>query len=86
MPLPWRAGSRDIMAGKLKIPFVGRIFWKVLIVVAILIVAGWVLIPRFTDYEITPADYGGSSICWPILAYLIHLWLLPPEAPPSDDD
>ncbi|MFQ5493817.1 MAG: hypothetical protein ACE5EX_00385 [Phycisphaerae bacterium] len=65
------------MAGKLKLPFIGRIFWRVLTVVALLLVAGWFLIPRLIDYTITPADYGGSSISALIFAYLIHLWLFP---------
>lgn len=64
-----------------KLPFVGRIFWKVFLVVVVLLVAAWVLIPRLSSYEITSADYGGSSICAVILAYLIHLWLLPPAGP-----
>jgi len=75
--------SEAMSAANRKIPFVKRIFWKVLFVVAVLIVAAWVLIPRFTTYEITSADYGGSAISGLIFAYLVHLWLLPPETPPS---
>ncbi len=66
-----------------KLPFVGRIFWKVLAAVAILAVVGWAVIAKVTGYEITPADYGGSTISGLILAYLVHLWLLPQEEPPS---
>ena len=70
---------------KNKLPFVGRIFWKVFVTIVALLVASWYLIPRFTSYEITNADYGGSSICSAILSYLIHLWLLPPEEANSDN-
>ena len=69
-----------------RIPFVGRIFWPCLAVVVVLVVGGWLLIPRFTDYQIEPQDYGGSTISGLILAYLIHLWLLPIEPPPSPDE
>lgn len=69
-----------------KLPFVGRIFWKSLVVVAVLIVAAWLIIPRVIDYTITAADYGGSTISGIILAYLIHLWLLPEDLPSSQED
>jgi len=69
-----------------KLPFVGRIFWKVLAVVAILVVGGWVLIPKFIDYEIKSQDYPGSCISGIIFAYLVHLWLLPAEESPSDEE
>lgn len=69
-----------------KLPFVGRIFWKVLAAVAILVLAGWYLIPKLIDYEITPADYGGSTISGLIFTYLVHLWLLPAEEPASDEE
>lgn len=69
-----------------RIPFVGRIFWKVLALMAILLVVGWVAIPRVIDYEITAADYGGSSITALILSYLVHLWLLPGPDSRSDGE
>ena len=62
-----------------RLPFVGRIFWVVLPTVFILAVVGWWVAYRYFGYEMTRADYGGSFICWPILSYLLHLWLLPPE-------
>ena len=62
-----------------KLPFVGRIFWKVLAVVVVLVIATWALVVWIIDYKITPADYGGSTICTVLLAYLVHLWLLPHE-------
>lgn len=74
------------MAMKSKLPFVGRIFWKVFVTIIVLLVAGWILIPRLSSYEITNADYGGSSICSVILSYLIHLWLLPPEESTSNGE
>ena len=69
-----------------KLPFVGRIFWKVLVVVAVLVVVGWFLIIRLTSYEITSADYGGSTVSGLILAYLIHLWLLPHGEPSPEGE
>lgn len=68
-----------------KLPFVGRIFWKVFVVVTVLVVAAWYLIPRFTGYKIEPQDYGGSGISAVIFSYLVHLWLLP-EPVGSDSD
>ncbi len=72
-----------VMRGKF--PFVGRIFWKVLVVVAVLVVIAWVVVTRVTEYKITPADYGGSTISGIIFAYLVHLWLLPEKDAPSDE-
>ena len=69
-----------------KFPFVGRIFWRVLFVVAVLVVVGWAVVLWVTEYRITPADYGGSTISALILAYLVHLWLLPEEDSPSDGE
>lgn len=72
---------------KSKLPFVGRIFWKTLVGVAVLAVVAWVVVLSVSDYEMNPADYGGSVISGIILAYLIHLWLLPePEEEPADDE
>ncbi len=62
-----------------KIPFVGRIFWKVLVVIAVLAVVSWIVIVKVTEYQIQPQDYGGSIISGVIFAYLVHLWLLPKE-------
>ena len=67
----------DTEAMSRKLPFVGRIFWKVFVVVTVLVVAAWYLIPRFSEYKIEPQDYGGSAISAVIFAYLVHLWLLP---------
>jgi len=69
-----------------KLPFVGRIFWKVLVVVAVLAVVAWFLVIRFGGYEMQSQDYGGSVICGILLAYLVHLWLLPHPAPPTEDE
>ncbi len=62
-----------------KLPFSVGIFWKTVVVVVILVVVAWWLVLRFSDYEITPADYGGTTISTIIFAYLVHLWLLPAE-------
>ncbi|MGD2110522.1 MAG: hypothetical protein PVI86_14175 [Phycisphaerae bacterium] len=69
-----------------KLPFVGRIFWKVLVVVAVLAVVAWFVVLRVTDYEMQSQDYGGSVISGILLAYLIHLWLLPQPEPPTEED
>ena len=69
-----------------RFPFVGRIFWKVLLVVAVLVVIAWVVVTRVSDYKIKSADYGGSTISGIIFAYLVHLWLLPEEEPPPGDE
>lgn len=69
-----------------KLPFVIRIFWKVLAAVAILVAIAWVVIVKVTDYEITAADCGGSAISTIIFAYLVHLWLLPEEGSPPDGE
>ena len=69
-----------------KLPFVGRIFWKVLAIVAVLVVVAWWVIVRVTDYKIESQDYGGSFICTILFAYLVHLWLLPQDdLSPGDD-
>jgi hypothetical protein len=68
------------------LPFVGRIFWKVLVAVAVLVVIAWVVVVSVSYYEIKPADYGGSTIAGIIFAYLVHLWLLPEEESPSSDE
>lgn len=86
-------GAADY-AGRMsrKLPFVGRIFWKVLAVVVVLVVVAWALVLWLTDDKIEPQDYGGTIICTILFAYLVHLWLLPPEdlsrdegSPPDDE-
>jgi hypothetical protein len=69
-----------------KVPFEGRIFWKVLPTVYILVVIAWVLFVRFGGYEMTPADYGGSFLSATIFAYLIHLWILPGDYSHYDEE
>ncbi len=80
-----REAKENHVAANSKLPFVGRIFWKVFAATVVLLVAGWILIPLVFGYEIESQDYGGSSICAPILAYLIHLWILPgPDSETGD--
>jgi len=67
-----------------KLPFVGRIFWIVLVIAAVLCVVAWYLIVKFGGYEMQSQDYGGSVISGIIFAYLVHLWLLPEAQPPPD--
>jgi hypothetical protein len=70
-----------------KLPFVGRIFWKTLVGVIVFGVVAWVIVLNVSDYEMIPADWGGSIISGIILAYLVHLWLLPEEEDePVDED
>ena len=69
-----------------RLPFVGRIYWKTLAVVVILVVATWWIVLHFGFYEkMTPADYGGTVISTILFAYLVHLWLLPAEILRGDD-
>ena len=69
-----------------KIPFVAGLFWKTLAVVVFLVAVTWYLIVRFSGYQITAADYGGTTISTILLAYLVHLWLMPggPEHGPHE--
>ena len=69
-----------------KLPFVGRIFWKVLAIVVILVVLIFAIFIVFTDYELTRTDVVGSLISLLILSYLVHLWLLPGEHAQSYDE
>ncbi len=69
-----------------KLPFLGRVFWKVLIVVTALVAIVWVVIVRLTEYAITPTDYFGTTLSTVIFSYLVHLWLLPGEESSSDSD
>ena len=64
---------------KFNLPFVGRIFWKILPTIVVLVVAGFWIAVKFFDYEMTNADYGGSTISAIIFSYLLHLWMLPGE-------
>jgi len=66
-----------------RLPFVGRIFWKVLVVVAVGIVGAFVGFTYFTDYTRTTTDIVGSTISGILFSYLVHLWLLPGEEPPD---
>lgn len=71
-----------------KLPFIGRIFWKVFVVVVVLIVTAWVVVVKGFDYVMQPQDYPGSIISGIIFVYLVHLWLLPEETSgvPTDDE
>ncbi len=69
-----------------KLPFVGSIFWKVFAVVVSLVVLTWFILARFELYERTTTDTVGSAISSVIFSYLVHLWLLPPEYMPGEDE
>ena len=62
-----------------KLPFDRGVFWKVFITVMVLLVLTFVILFRFTSYELTSADTYGSLLSAAILSYLFHLWLLPAE-------
>lgn len=68
-----------------KLPFIPRLFWTVLVIVAVLIVGTFVVLGRFTEYERTTTDMVGSSISGIIFSYLVHLWMIPGD-PGSDED
>ncbi|MHC4695943.1 MAG: hypothetical protein ACYTFA_04275 [Planctomycetota bacterium] len=69
-----------------KLPFVASIFWKVIVVVAVLVVLTFVILVKFTEYERTRMDTGGAIITGIIFSYLLHLWMLPAEhLHPGDD-
>ncbi|MGB0714710.1 MAG: hypothetical protein ACPGXK_02470 [Phycisphaerae bacterium] len=69
-----------------KLPFVGRIYWKILpVVLGLLIATFWIAITYF-DYEMTRADGPGSLISGIIFSYLLHLWMLPADAYDEYDD
>lgn len=68
-----------------KLPFAAGIFWKTFVAVVVAVVVAWWLIVRLTGYEITAADYGGTTISTILFTYLIHLWLLPSEHLQHDD-
>jgi hypothetical protein len=67
-----------------RFPFTGRIFWPVLIVVAVLVVVAWLVAVKGFGYEMQAQDYPGSAISGAIFAYLVHLWLLPEEDHPPE--
>ena len=67
-----------------RLPFVGSVFWKTLGVVTVLVIVTWVLILKLSDYEMQPADYGGSAICTVLFSYLVHLWLIPMDEEPEE--
>ena len=62
-----------------KLPFAAGLFWKTFAVVVVLVVLAWWLVVKFSDYEMTPADFGGTTISTVLFTYLIHLWMLPSE-------
>ena len=68
-----------------KLPFNRAIFWKVFIIVMVLVVGTFTILFFFTSYRLTNADKYGSLISALILSYLVHLWLLPPEYLPEED-
>lgn len=68
-----------------KLPFVPRIFWTVLIIVAVLIVVTFALFAKYSDYERTTTDVVGSTISGIIFSYLVHLWLLPGDFGHDED-
>jgi hypothetical protein len=66
-----------------KLPFVGRVFFKVFAGVLVLL-AAYLVLTRWMTGELPVRDIVGSSISAILLAYLVHLWLIPGEEPPDD--
>ena len=70
-----------------KLPFIASLFFKTLVVVVVLVIGVWALVLKMGWYEeMTPADYGGTTISTILLAYLVHLWLMPMDDYPEDAD
>ncbi|MBI4718253.1 MAG: hypothetical protein HY763_10645 [Planctomycetes bacterium] len=69
-----------------KLPFVPRIFWTVLAIVAALTVLTFFILVNFTEYKRTTTDTVGATISGIIFSYLVHLWLLPGDYPPEGED
>jgi len=70
-----------------KLPFIPSLFFKTLVVVVVLVIGTWALVLTMGWYEkMTPADYGGTTISTVLLAYLVHLWLMPIDDLPEDSD
>jgi len=68
-----------------KLPFVGKIFFATLLVIVVVAgIAIWAYI-KFGGYEVQSADKFGAPITAILLAYLIHLWLLPADVLRGDD-
>ena len=55
--------------------FVPRVFFKVLAVTLGVLLAGWVG-AIWLYGRLSTVDVVGSLICVPILAYLVHLWIV----------
>ncbi len=56
------------------LPFVPRVFFKVLAGTLTVVLIGYVIALKMYG-EITPVDMVGSLITAPIFAYLVHLWI-----------
>ena len=68
-----------------KLPFQGRIFFKVLpVVLALLGISLWLM--YWINGELTGADKVMGPISAIIFAYLFHLWLLPGDAFPAEEE
>lgn len=58
-------------------PFNKPLYFKMLVGVAIGLLALFTIGIQFFDYELTEADPAGATITTPILAYLLHLlWMV----------
>ncbi|GEM_PF-2810276 len=68
---------------RFRLPFVGRVFWWTLPATYLVAALIWGGVIAFSDYKTMPADYGGTIISSAILAYLIHLWLIPVDELPG---
>ena len=63
---------------KENLPFVARLFLKVLAATLTLVVIGFAIALKVYG-EITRLDVCGSLISALVFSYMVHLWLMPPE-------
>ncbi len=66
-----------------KLPFVGRVFFKVFVGVLVLL-AAYLVLTKWITGALPVRDIVGASISAVLLAYLVHLWLIPGGEPPDD--
>jgi hypothetical protein len=68
-----------------KLPLEKPVFFKVLAVVLVLLVVGLAL-EKWLTGALPLRDIVGATVSSIILAYLVHLWMLPDGEPPEGSD
>jgi len=75
-----------------KLPFIPSLFFKTFAVVVVLVIVTWWLVlsvfyPGYNEGKgMSPADYGGTTISTILFTYLVHLWLMPIDDLPDDEE